>query len=67
MKLFLTGLFLVTPTVFFRVDWLHQHEAKRPVSPPVLSSKAAGAMHTIPVEVITSGSAPQWIQVRVGQ
>ncbi|MGL4399547.1 MAG: hypothetical protein ACRCXD_06740 [Luteolibacter sp.] len=67
MKSFLIGLFLASPAAFFWAGWPHPPEAKRSVSAPVLSPQTAGSVRTVPVEVIAAGSAPQWIQVQVGQ
>lgn len=67
IKVLVFGLLLATPAVAL---WgLRSHKSltmnqKNPTVPAVQS--VADSVTRIPVEVITNGSAPQWVYVQVG-
>jgi hypothetical protein len=61
----LMGMLLASPAVVYWFGMQDRPEAGGSVSPAAEVSRAPGAVVTIPVEVIATGSAPQWIQVRV--
>jgi hypothetical protein len=70
MKTLLIGALVASPAVVYWSGWSDGssavHSRFQPVSPPTSTVHAAPSVVTIPVEVIATGKAPEWIFVQVG-
>jgi hypothetical protein len=70
MKTLLVGMLVASPTVIYWSGWSDgspaAHSRIQSASPLPAAHPVAPAVVTIPVEVIATGKAPEWIFVQVG-